>query len=124
MVQERKGEYRKELEEWATEGYVRARIDGEVRRLDEKIQLARYEKHTIELVLDRLTITAQEKSRFTEGVEKALLLGNGLAILNYAKKDSEKDHENKLEQSQQDDHLFSQLMALSLIHISEPTRPY
>ena len=52
MVQERKGEYRKELEEWASEGYVRARIDGEVRRLDEEIQLARYEKHTIELVLD------------------------------------------------------------------------
>ena len=120
MVQERKGEYRKELEEWATEGYVRARIDGEVRRLDEKIQLARYEKHTIELVLDRLTITAQEKSRFTEGVEKALLLGNGLAILNYAKKDSEKDHENKLEQSQQKDHLFSQLMACPNCQIALP----
>ena len=85
MVQERKGEYRKELEEWAAEGFVRARIDGEIRRLDEKIQLARYEKHTIDLVVDRLKINTNEKGRFTEGVEKALSLGNGLAILNYPK---------------------------------------
>jgi len=90
MVQERKGEYRKELEDWAAEGYVRARIDGEVRRLDEDIRLARYEKHSIELVVDRLTITAEEKSRFTESVEKALLLGNGLAILHYGKKNCRK----------------------------------
>ena len=120
MVQERKGEYRKELEEWAAEGYVRARIDGEVRRLDEEIQLARYEKHTIELVLDRLTITPQEKSRFTEGVEKALLLGNGLAILHYAKKNQEQGPENKLEQNQQKDHLFSQLMACPSCQIALP----
>ncbi|MFL2807719.1 MAG: excinuclease ABC subunit UvrA [bacterium] len=120
MVQERKGEYRKELEEWASEGYVRARIDGEVRRLDEEIQLARYEKHTIELVLDRLTITAMEKSRFTEGVEKALLLGNGLAILHYAKKNQEKGPENKLEKNQQKDHLFSQLMACPSCQIALP----
>ena len=49
MVLERKGEYRKEFEEWAKEGFVRARIDGEIRRLDEKIQLGRYENHTIDL---------------------------------------------------------------------------
>ena len=120
MVRERKGEYRKELEEWAAEGYVRARIDGEVRRLDEEIRLARYEKHTIELVLDRLTITPKEKSRFTEGIEKALILGNGLAILNYAKKSTEPDVENQLEQSQQKDHLFSQLMACPSCQIALP----
>jgi excinuclease ABC subunit A len=120
MVRERKGEYRKELEEWASEGYVRARIDGEVRRLDEDIKLARYEKHTIELVLDRLIITPQEKSRFTEGIEKALLLGNGLAILHYAKTNSENDTENQLEQSPQKDHLFSQLMACPSCQIALP----
>ncbi|MDP7630389.1 MAG: excinuclease ABC subunit UvrA, partial [SAR324 cluster bacterium] len=95
MVRERKGEYRKEMEGWAKQGFVRARIDGEVRRLDEEITLARYEKHTIELVLDRLTLTSGEQSRFTEGVEKALQLANGLVVLNY------RDH----------DHLFSQLLA-------------
>jgi excinuclease ABC subunit A len=95
MVRERKGEYRKELDEWAQEGYVRARIDGEIRRLDEEIELKRYEKHTIELVLDRLELTAAEKSRFTEGVEKALRLSGGLVIVRYRDKD----------------HLFSQLRA-------------
>jgi hypothetical protein len=57
VVRERKGEYRKELAEWAQKGFVRARIDGVVRRLDEDIQLQRYAYHTIELVVDRLTIT-------------------------------------------------------------------
>ena len=120
MVQERKGEYRKELEEWAAEGYVRARINGEVRRLDEEIRLARYEKHSIELVVDRLKITANEKSRFTEGVEKALLLGNGLVILHYRKKNADNNPENLLEQSQQKDHLLSQLMACPSCQIALP----
>ena len=120
MVQERKGEYRKELEDWAAEGYVRARIDGEVRRLDEDIRLARYEKHSIELVVDRLTITAEEKSRFTESVEKALLLGNGLAILHYGKKTAENETKNQLEQSPEKDHLFSQLMACPSCQIALP----
>jgi len=95
MVRERKGEYRKEMEGWAKEGFVRARIDGVVRRLDEEIILARYEKHTLELVLDRLTLTSDEKSRFTEGVEKALQLAEGLVVLNYRDRD----------------HLLSQLLA-------------
>ena len=120
MVQERKGEYRKELEDWAAEGYVRARIDGEVRRLDEDIRLARYEKHSIELVVDRLTSTAEEKSRFTESVEKALLLGNGLAILHYGKKTAENETKNHLEQSPEKDHLFSQLMACPSCQIALP----
>ena len=74
MVRERKGEYRKELQQWAQDGFVRARIDGEIRRLDEEIELKRYEKHSIELVLDRLILSSDEKSRLTEGVEKALKL--------------------------------------------------
>jgi Excinuclease ATPase subunit len=86
MVQERKGEYRKELEDWAAEGYVRARIDGEVRRLDEDIRLARYEKHSIELVVDRLTITAEEKSRFTESVEKPCCWVTGWLFCTMVKK--------------------------------------
>lgn len=104
MVRERKGEYRKELEEWLSEGYLRARVDGEIRRLDEDIQLARYEKHSIELVIDRLTLVASEKSRFTEGVEKALQLSKGLVIVNY----------------RDEDHLFSQLMACPSCQIAIP----
>ena len=82
MIRERKGEYRKEIEQWAAEGYVRARIDGTIRRLDEDIQLARYEKHTLELVIDRLELKNEEKSRFTEGIEKALRLAEAWWFLN------------------------------------------
>jgi len=116
MVQERKGEYRKELEEWAAQGFVRARVDGEIRRLDEEIKLARYEKHTIELVVDRLKITAEEKSRFTESVEKALQLGDGIAILHYRKRSTENDNEIHHDE----DHLFSQLMACPSCQIALP----
>ncbi|MEO0480087.1 MAG: excinuclease ABC subunit UvrA [Planctomycetota bacterium] len=77
VVKERKGEYRKELEEWRARGFVRARIDGEVRRLDEDIALERYKYHTIELVCDRLRLKPEEKSRLAEAVEQAVQLGDG-----------------------------------------------
>ncbi|MFY8154704.1 MAG: excinuclease ABC subunit A, partial [Hyphomicrobiales bacterium] len=81
VVRARKGEYRKELAEWAQSGFVRARIDGVVRRLDEPIALARYAYHTIELVVDRLTIAADARSRLGEAVEQAVQLGGGLCAI-------------------------------------------
>jgi len=81
VIRERKGEYRKELAEWAQKGFVRARIDGTVRRLDEDIKLARYVYHTIELVIDRVTIAADNRSRLAEAVEQAVQLGDGLCAL-------------------------------------------
>ncbi|MEO6594174.1 MAG: excinuclease ABC subunit UvrA, partial [Planctomycetota bacterium] len=83
VVRERKGEYRKELAEWAQKGFVRARIDGEVRRLDEPIALERYVYHTIELVVDRLTIEPETRSRLAEAVEQAVQLGSGLCALSH-----------------------------------------
>jgi len=85
MVRERKGEYRKELTEWAQKGFVRARIDGEIRRLDEDIKLQRYAYHTIELVIDRLTIQEGARSRLAEAIEQAVQLGGGLCSLVDAK---------------------------------------
>ena len=58
VVRERKGEYREQLKDYRGKGFVRARIDGEVRRLDEDIRLHRYKYHTIELVTDRLRAAA------------------------------------------------------------------
>src|SRR5262245_1219167 len=81
VVRERKGEYRKELAEWRGKGFARARIDGAVARLDEDIQLARYSYHTIELVVDRLTLQVDERSRLTEAVEQALALGASTCAL-------------------------------------------
>ncbi len=81
VVRERKGEYRKELVEWRSKGFVRARIDGTVRRLDEDIALQRYSYHTIELVVDRLTATADTRSRLAEAVEQALALADSTCAL-------------------------------------------
>ncbi|MBN2489625.1 MAG: excinuclease ABC subunit UvrA, partial [Planctomycetes bacterium] len=54
LVRDRRGAYRKELEDLRRQGYVRARIDGEIRRLDEVERLDRYQRHSIEVILDRL----------------------------------------------------------------------
>ena len=72
IVRERKGEYRKELSELQQAGFVRARIDGEMRELDEDIVLARYEKHSIDVVVDRLVIEDKTLPRIRESIEAAL----------------------------------------------------
>ncbi len=81
LVLDRKGEYRKELEDLREQGFIRVRIDGVVRRLDEDISLARYERHTIEVVYDRLKLSPDRRPRFSEAVEQALALGDGLLQL-------------------------------------------
>ena len=82
VVRERKGEYRKELEEYRLKGFVRARIDGTVKRLDEgDIRLARYKKHTIELVIDRVKVGPEKRSRIAEAVEQAIAEAGGLVAI-------------------------------------------
>jgi excinuclease ABC subunit A len=76
IVWDRKGEYRKELREALQDGFIRARIDGELRSLEDDIQLARYEKHTIELVVDRLRAKIDRRPRLIEAIETALEHGN------------------------------------------------
>jgi excinuclease ABC subunit A len=78
VVKDRKGEYRAELEKWVKDGWLRARIDGTVMLLEEAPALARYEKHTIELVVDRLTLSLHDRSRLVEAIERALRLGDGV----------------------------------------------
>ncbi|MCH8887768.1 MAG: excinuclease ABC subunit UvrA [SAR324 cluster bacterium] len=78
MVRERKGEYRKELAGWLEQGFLRARVDGEIRRLDEEIALARYEKHTLEVVLDRFALEKRQRTRLAEAVEKSVAMAGGL----------------------------------------------
>ncbi|MBT3221142.1 MAG: excinuclease ABC subunit UvrA, partial [Proteobacteria bacterium] len=82
VVQDRKGEYRKELADLARDGWVRARIDGQMVTLGEDIvELARYEKHRIEVVVDRLKVNAAQRGRVAESLETALTLGNGVVVL-------------------------------------------
>jgi excinuclease ABC subunit A len=82
IVRDRKGEYREELAGLLAGGFVRARIDGSLRRLDEgPLTLARYKKHTIEVVMDRLRVDRTERTRLTTAVERALSMAGGVVHL-------------------------------------------
>ena len=72
IVQERKGEYRKELKDLQEAGFTRARVDGSLYRIEDVPVLERYEKHTIEAVIDRLRLEDKNVSRVREAVEQAL----------------------------------------------------
>ena len=78
VVRGRKGEYRKELEGWHRQGYLRARIDGAWVELEEPPKLARHKRHDIEVVVDRLKITADDRARLTEALEAGVKLSGGL----------------------------------------------
>jgi excinuclease ABC subunit A len=79
VVRGRKGEYHALLDELAGQGYTRARVDGEVVDLPAKLQLERYEQHTIEVVVDRLVRRAGIERRLTDSLETALKLAEGVA---------------------------------------------
>ncbi|MCL2754558.1 MAG: excinuclease ABC subunit UvrA, partial [Oscillospiraceae bacterium] len=81
IVRGRKGEYRKELEELRKQGYVRVRIDGEVHDLDEPPKLAKTKKHDIEVVIDRLVIKEDIRSRLTDSLEIAAKLGENTIMI-------------------------------------------
>ena len=81
IVRGRKGEFVKQLEGYQKEGFVRARIDGEIVDLSDEIKLDKQKKHNIELVVDRLVIKEDIRSRLTESVEIALKHANNLALI-------------------------------------------
>ncbi|HBE02925.1 MAG TPA: excinuclease ABC subunit UvrA, partial [Spirochaetia bacterium] len=73
----RKGEYRKDLEKLKNSGFIRVRINGEIRELENEIKLGRYEKHTIEAVIDRVSCTNENRRRISESISRALDLADG-----------------------------------------------
>jgi|RhiMetdeSRZDD1v2_1073273.scaffolds.fasta_scaffold04607_10 excinuclease ABC subunit A len=81
VVRGRKGEYEKLLKDLAGQGFVRARIDGEVRELSEPIRLPKTYKHTIEVVVDRLVAKPDIRRRVADSIESALQLTEGLAAI-------------------------------------------
>ncbi len=78
VVRGRKGEYKKELDRFRKEGFVRARIDGEMVELADEHNLDKKKKHTIEIVVDRLVIKKDIKTRLADSIETALKLADGL----------------------------------------------
>jgi excinuclease ABC subunit A len=83
VVRERKGEFVDLFSDLVTQGYSRARVDGETIQLAEPPKLKKQEKHTIEVVVDRLTAKEESKSRLTDSIETALKLASGLVILDF-----------------------------------------
>src|ERR1700727_1443317 len=81
VVRGRKGEYKKELEKYAKEGYVRARVDGDLMNLDEPIPLDRRKNHTIEIVVDRLVLKNGIAQGLEHSIETALKLTGGLVTI-------------------------------------------
>jgi len=81
VVRGRKGEFRKELEKLARDGFLRARVDGELVSLDEEIKLDKRRNHTIEAVIDRLLIKPGVAERLAESVRTALKLTGGAVLV-------------------------------------------
>jgi len=81
IVRGRKGEYSRLLTEIRNKGYSRARVDGKLHDLDEEIKLERYQRHDIEVVVDRLVIKEGVRRRLADSLETALQLGEGMVIV-------------------------------------------
>ena len=83
IVRSRKGEFVDLFADLITQGFSRARVDGEVIQLTEVPKLKKQEKHTIEVVVDRLTAKAESKTRLTDSIETALRLASGIVLLDF-----------------------------------------
>ncbi len=91
LIKDRKGHHQNVFEDVRKAGFVRVRVNGEVRAVDEEIELDRYKNHTIEAVVDRVVTQALDdageeatalRTRLTDSIETALRLGGGMVILN------------------------------------------
>src|SRR5215475_950645 len=106
IVRGRKGEFKKELDKLSRSGFSRARVDGEIRQLDEDIRLDKRRNHTIEVVVDRLLIKTGVQKRLEDSVAAASKLTSGLVLVSIV------DGEERL---------YSERMACPECGISVPT---
>ena len=83
VIRARKGEFLDLFKDFTTQGYARVRVDGVVYAIADVPKLKKQEKHTIEVVVDRLAVKAESKSRITDSIETALKLASGLVILDF-----------------------------------------
>lgn len=111
VVRERKGGFANLLDEFRRAGFMRVRIDGEIRELDEEIELNKNKKHSIDLVIDRLVNRPASRGRIADSVETALQQSEGMVSVEYHERTEEDDwavHEE----------LYSQNFACSHCNIS------
>ena len=83
VIRARKGEFLDLFKDFTTQGFSRVRVDGTVYPIAEIPKLKKQEKHTIEVVVDRLAVKAESKTRLTDSIETALRLASGLVILDF-----------------------------------------
>ncbi|NCV42094.1 MAG: excinuclease ABC subunit UvrA [Actinobacteria bacterium] len=83
IVRSRKGEFVELFADLITQGFSRARVDGDVIQLTDVPKLKKQEKHTIEVVVDRLTAKEESKTRLTDSIETALRLASGIVLLDF-----------------------------------------
>jgi excinuclease ABC subunit A len=81
VVRGRKGEYERLFQDLARKGFSRARVDGKIHDLNEKLRLDRYYKHTVEVVVDRLVAKPDIRRRVADSIETALELAEGMAAI-------------------------------------------
>ncbi|MCA9994952.1 MAG: excinuclease ABC subunit UvrA [Anaerolineales bacterium] len=103
IIKDRKGQHQGVFDDIRKQGFVRVRVNGELRQVDEEIELDRYKNHSIEIVVDRLIIRYKpddqseearaDRSRLTDSIETALRLGQGIVIINdVTNRDNPTDH--------------------------------
>jgi len=83
VIRARKGEFLDLFKDFTTQGFSRVRVDGVVYAIADVPKLKKQEKHTIEVVVDRMTVSAESKTRLTDSIETALRLASGLVILDF-----------------------------------------
>jgi excinuclease ABC subunit A len=94
VIQAKKGTYEKLFDQLKQDGFSRIRLDGEITRLDDEEEKPRYprldkqKKHTIEVIVDRLRPSAEEKSRLFDSIQSALKVGNGVVVISVDGKDT------------------------------------
>ena len=114
LIKDRKGHHQQVFEDVRKAGFVRVRVDGYVRDVDEQFELDRYKNHTIEAVVDRLVIKQEQgadadRARLNDSIETSLKLGNGSVIVN-----------KLLSAAEHEDLLFSEHFACPFCDISLP----
>ena len=82
VVRGKKGEHTKVIEKKRKDGFVRVRVDGEIYTLDEEIKLEKNKKHSIDVVVDRLSVKPSVRSRLADSIETASTLSDGLIVIN------------------------------------------
>ena len=121
VIRDRKGEYQKLLNSFYSQGFIRAKIDGEIYSLDEPPELDLYKKHNIEIIIDRFKIKKNDTDltqRLAESVETALKLADGLIIIDNYNQDKNHDKTNNKTQDKFNALIFSSKHACPICQYS------